>query len=471
MTGYRREELLHQNIRMLYHTDEEYEIASKELYRQIVEKGIATVETRCRKKDGTTFDLFLSLTPIQATQDQPRLIFTALDITERKQLAIRLTESQKMESLGTLAGGVAHDFNNLLNIIMGYTSLLDKQTLNPEKFRQSIAAILKAGERATGLVRQILTFARRTEFQIIPFNINDLINELTSMLRETFPRTIQIDADLFRYLSPILGDRNQIHQALLNLAVNARDAMPAGGTLHFRTELMDYEKVHMRFPTAAQGNYVCLQVHDTGSGIDGATLKRIFEPFFTTKEHGKGTGLGLSVVYGIVTSMKGFVDVKSEVGQGTTFFLYLPAITVEPIAKPEEIKIQEIKGGNETILIVEDEEATRDLLIGGLETKGYRVMNAEDGEAAVQLYSTKFSEIDIVLSDLGLPKMDGYECYRRLKKINPDVKVILASGFYDPVEKAKMEEIGIRLFLQKPYQLDRIFMGIREVLDEELPPH
>jgi two-component system, cell cycle sensor histidine kinase and response regulator CckA len=470
MTGYHREELLQQNIRILYPTDEEYEIASKELYRQIAEKGIATVETRCRKKDGTTFDLFLSLTPIHAAQDQPRLIFTALDITERKQLALQLTESQKMESLGTLAGGIAHDFNNLLNIIMGYAGLLEKYSTNPEKFKHSIESILKAGERATGLVRQILTFARRTEFQKTPFNINDLINELVSMLHETFPRTIQIDTDLYRFLSPILGDRNQIHQALLNLAVNARDAMPSGGTILFHTELMEYEKVKQRFPTATNGNYICLRVQDTGSGIDELTLKRIFEPFFTTKEHGKGTGLGLSVVYGIVTSMGGFIDVKSEVGLGTTFFLYLPAITVEPFIKVDEPKTQEIKGGNETILVVEDEEATRDLLMGGLETKGYHVLNAEDGEAAIKMYANNPSKIDLVLSDLGLPKMNGYECYREMKRINPGVKMILASGFYDPVEKAKMEESGIRLFVQKPYRLDRIFIGIRKVLDEDIPP-
>ncbi len=402
MTGYSREEILHQNARILYPTDEEYEYVGKEKYRQIREKGTGTVETRWRKKDGSIIDILLSSTPIDTQPENSRVTFTAMDITERKQLAKQLAESQKMESLGTLAGGIAHDFNNILNIIIGYADRLLLTSEGAEKQKENVETIVKAAERAARLIKQILTFARRTTQERAPVNINTIVEEMVRMLYETFPRTIEISIALERYLSPILGDRNQVHQALLNLAVNARDAMPSGGKLIFRTELVEEEKVRSRFPNAALGNYVCISVQDTGAGIDDATTQKIFEPFFTTKEHGKGTGLGLSVVYGIIAGMKGFIDMKSILGQGTTFFIYLPAATVEYSVVQKEISKSEIKGGHETILVIEDEEAARKILVQTLEAKGYHVIVAADGEKALQLYRKQSTEIDLVLSDLGL---------------------------------------------------------------------
>jgi PAS domain S-box-containing protein len=467
MTGYSREEILHQSIRILYPTDEDFEYVGKEKYGQIEEKDMGTVEARWKKKDGNVIDVLLSSTPIDPKHDIYHVTFTAMDVTERKQLARQLTESQKMESLGTLAGGIAHDFNNILNIILGYADRLLMNTEHQEKQKENIETIVKAAERAARLVKQILTFARRTAQERTPIHINTIVDEMAKMLYETFPRTIEISIEPEQYLSPILGDRNQIHQALLNLAVNARDAMPLGGKLIFKTELVKEEYVRSRFPNAAQGNYVCISVQDTGAGIDDATKQRIFEPFFTTKEYGKGTGLGLSVVYGIVAGMKGFIDMKSVLGQGTTFFLYLPAATDEYKPIQQEIIKVEIKGGHETLLVIEDEEPARKILTQTLEAKGYHVIEATDGEQALKVYRTRFKEIDLVLSDLGLPKMNGYECYKEMKKTHSRLLMILASGFIDPKEQVHMEENGIRLFVQKPYHMEQILISIREALDGE----
>jgi CheY-like chemotaxis protein len=326
---------------------------------------------------------------------------------------------------------------------------------------------MRAAERAAGLVRQILTFARRTPQQVAPVDINWMIEDLAKMLTETFPKTIELSADLHRSLPPVLGDKTQIHQALLNLAVNARDAMPAGGQIMFKSTEVSGKELTKRFQNADQLSYACVSIQDTGSGIPENVLSRIFEPFFTTKEHGKGTGLGLSVVYGIISSMNGFIDVKSVVSEGTTFLLYLPMVQGTMSVSVEGSSPSTSCSGDETILVVEDEDALRDILVEVLEAHGYSVMAASDGEEALRLYQASFREIDLVISDLGLPKLSGYQCFIEMKKIHAQVRFIIASGYIAPRDRSVMEQSGIQMIVQKPYHPETILQNIREVLKKD----
>ncbi len=267
----------------------------------------------------------------------------------QQKLEDQLRQIQKMESLGTLAGGIAHDFNNILGIISAYTEMLVMHKNNEERFQKYVEAIIQTTNRATDLVRQILTFARRTELQTVPVNVNELIREVTKLLSETFPKTIEITTDLQENISPILGDQGQLHQALLNLALNARDAMPNGGKLIFKTELVSKVIIASKFQKASATSYIAISISDTGIGIPQEMLQRIFEPFFTTKEKGKGTGLGLSVVYGVVSGLNGFIDVQSTVGKGTTFTIFLPAQHPCVVTPTSKQKTNTLRSGSETI--------------------------------------------------------------------------------------------------------------------------
>lgn len=391
------------------------------------------------------------------------------DITERKVLEDQLRQAQKLESLGTLAGGIAHDFNNVLGIILGYTSMLEDRKVDPKKSSRSIAAINKAVQRGAGLVRQLLTFARKTDTLIESVRLNDVLVELAGMLKETFPRTIQVSSQLEKDIPSITGDANQLHQALLNLSLNARDAMPRGGALTFTTRTVMGAEVRRRFPEARREQYVSISVADTGIGMDEPLLARVFEPFFTTKEKGQGTGLGLAVVYGVVASHQGFIDVESRVGRGTTFHLYFPIPErkiQEPLIATEQAQAQ-VSGGTETLLVVEDEEMMLDLLKNILSGKGYRVMTAKDGVEAVEVYTQHRNQIDLVLMDMGLPKLSGAEALQKLRAINPKIKVIFASGYIDPHIKSEVLKAGVKHFVQKPYIPQEVLRHIRKVIESD----
>jgi two-component system cell cycle sensor histidine kinase/response regulator CckA len=391
------------------------------------------------------------------------------DISERKLLEEQLRQAQKLESLGTLAGGIAHDFNNVLGIILGYATILEEAKDDPKKSSRSIVAINKAVQRGAGLVRQLLTFARKTDTLFESVRLNDVILELAGMLEQTFPRTIQVSSQLEKEIPSITGDGNQLHQALLNLSVNARDAMPSGGTLTFSTRAVMGVEVRRRFPEAQKEKYVCISVADTGIGMDKPLLARAFEPFFTTKEEGHGTGLGLAVVYGIVTSHHGFIDVESQVGRGTTFRLYfpIPERSIQmPLVATEQPQGQTLDG-TETLLVVEDEEMMLDLLKNILEGKGYRVMTAKDGAEAIEMYAQHRDQIDLVLMDMGLPKVGGAEALQRLQSIDPKVKVILASGYISPHVKSEVLKAGVKHFVQKPYVPQEVLRRIRKVFESD----
>ncbi len=389
-----------------------------------------------------------------------------MDDTKRKHLEEQMIQMQKMESLGTLAGGIAHDFNNILGIILGHSLMLESQANDPKKLAQSIDTINKSVMRGTDLVRQILTFARKSEALFQPVQIYDLIEELVKMLKGTFPKNIEFSLQMGEGLPTILGDRTQLHQTLLNLCVNARDAMPNGGTLTIRAGQVHAAALRTKLPNTLAGTYVHIAIADTGTGMDHATRQRIFEPFFTTKDKGKGTGLGLSVVYGIMKSHNGTIDVETEPGKGTTFHLYLPVPEFTSSGPtPAVHKETENLGGSETILVVEDELLLQELVSSLLQKAGYRLLTASDGEQAVEIFERHQDEIALVVTDLGLPKMSGLEVVKKLKAMKPNLKVIFASGYLDPSDRPEILTIGVQEFIEKPYVPNELLSKLRATLD------
>jgi signal transduction histidine kinase/ActR/RegA family two-component response regulator len=390
------------------------------------------------------------------------------DVTEQKKLQQELLQVQKMESIGTLAGGVAHDFNNILAIILAYTSAMERSALDKKKILEYCRTITQAVNRGAALVRQILTFARKTDIVLAPMSLADLINEIVSMLKQTFPKIISFKEAIDKDIPFINADRTQIHQAMLNLCVNARDAMPKGGLITIKAERQTIDQVQERVPAANQDSYICLSITDTGEGMMESTRRRIFDPFFTTKEQGKGTGLGLAVVYGVVQSHNALIDVESAVGRGTTFRLYfpIPLLSEQLIDSSSAVESYTI-GGTETILLVEDEEALIDMVRLILESKGYKVFTAQDGNEAIKVYKLHNNEIDIVLTDMGLPEMTGLDMFKKLKKVNAKVKTIFASGYFEPDIKSEIMKAGAKGFVQKPYSQSEILRILRSVLDKK----
>jgi two-component system, cell cycle sensor histidine kinase and response regulator CckA len=442
----------------------------RDLYEHPEEESFDVLEF----KDGRIFERF-SL-PQRIEDRTVGRVWSFRDVTERKRAeeALKRSEdkarhSQKMETIGTLAGGIAHDFNNILAIIMGHASLLELMKDKPDKSNRSIDAIKKVVNRGAGLVSQILTFARKSDIKVEQTNINTIIQDLVDMLQQTFPKTIKFNVQLSSDISFITADHNQIHQALLNISINARDFMPHGGTLSFRTKVVENKEMQQLFPDASEKKYLCVLVADTGIGMDEETKKRIFEPFFTTKEFGKGTGLGLATVYGILQGHRGFIDTESKIGVGTTFYLYFPLNPTEiGLDKLDQSSETIIKGGIETIMVVEDEEMLLELIKEILESNGYKVLTASDGVEGVNVYSAHKDKISLVITDMGLPKLSGYDMFKKLKQINPKVSVIFASGFLEPNIISEMYKAGAKEFIQKPYEPTDILKKIRYVIDVQV---
>jgi two-component system, cell cycle sensor histidine kinase and response regulator CckA len=466
LTGFTQDEVLGHKLNILKSGNQPLSFYQN-LWKTIISGEVWKGELENKRKDGSFYTEEMTITPVrQAHGEISHFISIKQDITERKRFQQELLQSQKIQSIGTLAGGVAHDFNNILAIILIYATLLERSAENREKVVESSRAISRAVDRGKELVRQILTFARKTDVVFEPMSIADLIDELLSMLKQTFPKTITFAEDIEKDISFISADRAQIHQAILNLCVNARDAMPKGGLITVKAEKQQRALVQNRFPAADQDSYICVSVADTGEGIEKAILLRIFDPFFTTKEMGKGTGLGLAVVYGVMQSHHGFVEVDSTPGHGTIFRLYFPvSLMSEHIAGvPSAVEAYHI-GGSETILLVEDEELLLESVHHLLESKGYKVYVAQDGKEAVKLFREHKQNIDLVLTDLGLPGISGKEEFAKLKEINLEVKVIMASGFFEPDVKSELLKAGVKGFIQKPYVPDEILRIIRFVLD------
>jgi signal transduction histidine kinase/ActR/RegA family two-component response regulator len=391
-----------------------------------------------------------------------------VSLIEREQLKEeQLRQSQKMEAIGRLAGGVAHDFNNLLTVITGYSELSLRRLAPDDPLRTNIEQISKAGTRAAALSRQLLAFSRQQVMHVRVLDLNSVVREMDNMLQ----RPIGEDMDLVTLLKPALGqikaDPGQIEQVLLNLVVNARDAMPKGGKITIETSNTYLDEAYARKHLSIRpGHYVVLTVSDTGVGIEAETQKRIFDPFFTTKEVGKGTGLGLSTAYGIVKQSQGNVWVYSEVGRGTTFKVYLPR--VDEVAQEQESDggLQTLATGSETVLLVEDEHLVRDLTMEMLKECGYGVITASNGEEALRVSREFEGRIDLMITDVVMPRMGGRELAAHLAVLRPETKVIYMSGYTDDaiVRHGILDEQVS--FIQKPFSADVLLMKARQVLDQ-----
>jgi signal transduction histidine kinase/ActR/RegA family two-component response regulator len=391
--------------------------------------------------------------------------------TKRKRLEQQLVQGQKMEGLGTLAGGIAHDFNNILAIILGYTNKLESSHAKPNEFPGAIKVIKEAVERGAALVQQLLTSARQTEARFSSLDLNALVRELDKMLEATFPKMINFSLELEPDLPLITADKSQIHHVLLNLCVNARDAMPNGGTLTLATSITAGAELTEMFSGVNAESYACVRVRDTGIGMSRQVKSHIFEPFFTTKERGKGTGLGLSVVYGVVNNHRGFVQVESEPGAGTSFIIYLPVkhSQAEP-SRGDQTRPSGRQDIPQTILLVEDEEMLRELGVSILEAEGYRVLPAKDGVEAVALFESNRDEIGLVVCDLGLPRLGGREAFLKMKESRPGVRAIIASGYLEPAIRSEMLKAGVIDTIQKPYDFNILIEKIRSVLSSGEAP-
>jgi PAS domain S-box-containing protein len=438
----------------------------RELYAHPDEESFDVLEF----KDGRVFERYSQ--PHRIGDEVIGRVWSFRDVSERRKLESRLLRTQRMESIGTLAGGVAHDLNNVLAPILISIDLLKADSQGDPEQAKVIDAIRTSAQRGASLVRQVLTFARGFEGQKTAVDLSVLLVDFESLVRETFPRNIRIVSEAPTGLWRVTGDPTQLHQVLLNLAVNARDAMPTGGVLSIlaTNQLCDEASV-LGHPEAKPGKFVRIAVDDTGHGIAPHIRDRVFEPFFTTKEVGKGTGLGLATVYAIVKSHGGFVTVSSKVGDGTTFIVHLPAEDRPAPVKPEAPAASSFyaKGQGETILVVDDEEPICRVLKRTLERCGYRVVTAFDGAKACDYYAQNWREVSLVLTDMMMPVMDGAATISTILSINPRARVIASSGLHVTENIAKAQSLGVRDFLSKPYEAAVVLGMVREALDRPLP--
>ncbi len=387
------------------------------------------------------------------------------NVTQKHEMEARLRQALKMEAIGTLAGGVAHDFNNILAIIMGYGELALSEAKKGRLNLPALREILESGERASDLVRRIMTFSRRTDYQIGPLDANEAALSIGRLLQQTLPKMIEIRLKLGQNLPLAQGDRHQVEQILMNLCTNARDAMPRGGTLTISTDSSRVEgQGCLVWSQQFSGDYLVLGVADTGMGMDAGQLKRIFDPFYTTKEVGKGTGLGLSTVFGMVKSLNGHLTCHSRPGRGTDFKLYLPLSQQTMVPAPEETA-QPVEGRGETILMVDDEQSLVEITSHQLESSGYQMLTAGSGEQALVIYQEKGPQIDLVTLDLSMPGIGGRQCLQGLMAMDPAVKVIIATGYGRDVDLDEVMASGPAALLVKPFKQSDLLRTIRSVLD------
>ncbi len=419
-----------------------------------------------RKKDGAEFSVYISSSIINDETGNPIAVAGIIrDITKQKKVQEQLRQSQKMESLSVLVGGIAHNFNNILGVIMGYASMLEDPSIERDKLDRNVRVITEAAERGGHLVQQLMAYIKKSPIKFSDVAVNEVIGEMTEMVMQTFPQTITFSVDLVSRDPVIHADRNQFRQVLFNLFLNARDAMPRGGRITVMSDVIRGSDLKEKFEKAKEIDYVQIDVNDTGVGMDEEIQSRIFDPFFTTKEVGQGVGLGLPMVYGIVESHNGFIDVKSTIDEGSTFTVYIPLLRFENGAEPEiDEEIVETVTGEESILIVEDEESLRILLAERLMDSGYTVLQAGDGLEAIEIFEQNEKSLSAVILDIGLPKLGGYETFLRMRNRNPDIPIIIASGYNDPDAKLAIETAGARLFVQKPYKFSHILKVVGEVI-------
>lgn len=463
--GWTKAEALGKNTTELLYREDDTDAGEVSL-QTLFEKGDWSGELRHRTKEGKEVVVQSRWTLVRdSSKGEPRsILMINTDITEKKQLELNFLRAQRIESIGTLAGGVAHDLNNVLTPIMLAVETLLSKDLD-ERTHDLLSMIEANAKRGAEMANQVLTFARGAEGGRAILDPRRLIKEVEKIVRGTFPPSIQLQTRITRGLWQVLGNATQLHQVLLNLCVNARDAMPGGGILKITTEntVVDESYTHMR-PEVKPGRFVSITVTDTGTGIPPGVIDRVFEPFFTTKEVGKGTGLGLATVVGIVKGHGGYIDVLSEVGKGATFRVFLPAAESQ-IHQREEERRTLPRGNGELILVVDDEASIREMTKSSLEANGYRALTAGDGTEALSLYAQHSEEISVVLTDMMMPYMDGVATIRALEKMNPKVRVVASSGMAGHGEAARHASARVKAYISKPYTAEKLLATLAEVLE------
>lgn len=438
-------------------------------YQRLFKIGSWEGELPNLSKEGKSIPVQVSWTIIRDSNGRPTSVLAInSDLTEKKKLEAQFLRAQRMESIGTLAGGIAHDLNNVLAPIMMSVELL-KDAVVDEEDQRLLSTLMSSAQRGANLVAQVLAFARGVEGQRIPVNVGHLVGELVRVMRETFPKNISIESKSGTTIWPVPGDPTQIHQVVLNLCVNARDAMPNGGKLSITVEniVLDDTFASMNGDAHA-GSHVVIKVEDSGTGIAHDVMERIFEPFFTTKELGKGTGLGLSTTLAIVKSHGGFINLYSEIGRGTKFRVYFPADALaEPSAESSIEQARLPRGNGELILVVDDEESIRNVARSTLQRFGYSVLLAQHGAEAIAIYAQQKGSIAVVLTDMAMPIMDGPSLIRALKSIDPKVRIIGSSGLTSNAGDSKGAGLGLEYFIPKPYTAEAMLRAIRSILDTE----
>ena len=469
VSQYKRKELIGKSLHDIYTNPKERD----GFLKLVLDKGKANdLEISLRDKDGSEHPCSITTSLVKDERGNPiKFIGSMRDISKRKQiederkkLEGKLQQAQKMEAMGTLAGGVAHDFNNLLMAIQGRTSIMltKKDSSHPDI--RHLKGIEDNIESAADLTRQLLGFARGGKYEVKPTDLNELVKKENRMFGRT-KKQISIREKYEKDLWSVEVDQGQISQVLLNLYVNAWQAMPAGGGLHIKTQNVTLDENYKKPYQVESGSYVQISVTDTGPGMDKATQKRIFEPFFTTKEMGKGTGLGLASAYGIIKNHGGFISVYSEKGHGSTFNICLPASEKEAIE--ERKSVGDTLKGSETVLFVDDEPMIIEVAGEMIEQLGYKVLIAKNGKEAIDIYEENEDHIDIVLLDMIMPNMNGSDTYDRMKAIDPDIKVLLSSGYSINGQATEIMDRGCSGFIQKPFKMKELSQKLREILDEK----
>lgn len=444
--------------------ESEKEITTK-MIRQVIENGAPCqgFETKRTTKSGRVIDVSISASRYDDHEGQPAGMLVILrDISERKRMEAQFQHIERMEAIGTLAGGIAHDFNNLLMVVQGSAGLLKQELPESDKNRKILDNIEKQVQRGSRLTSQLLGYARKGQYEIRPLDLNTVVRENTETIRQT-RKDITIHYNLSKEIKTIEADIYQIEQVLVNLFINASDAMPDGGELLLETKNISSDEMTAGPYQPKPGTYVLLRVEDNGVGMDQKTKERVFDPFFTTKEMGKGTGLGLSSVYGIVKSHGGYIDAESEVGRGTAFSIYLPASDRSTALFGN--KAQKAAKGEGTILLVDDEELVLDVGAKMLQSLGYRVITADSGQKAIDLYREQYEQIDLVLLDMVMPDMGGSVSFDRLTEINPEAKIVLSSGYSIDGKASEILNRGCSGFIQKPYTIEQLSLKVQSVLE------
>jgi two-component system, cell cycle sensor histidine kinase and response regulator CckA len=468
MTGYPKAEVVGKNPRVLksgVHETEFYAAMWATLLRGEVWSGDITN----KRRDGSTYNEEMIISPVRdAGGNVVNYVAVKRDVTHEREIEDRLRQTQKMESLRQLAGGMAHDFNNIVNVILGTFSLL-KGRVTPDPTTTKFLMLGEAAvRRGADMARRLSLFAQPENTTRIPLALPATINDVRNALNDAIEKTIKVETVVEPDLPQTIAHAGQLYQSILTLCINARDAIAAtrkeDGTIRLGAGIVDGRSVHAMFPEAGASRYIRVTVGDNGIGMTEEKRRRIFEPFVSAEQAEGGRGFGLAMVYGIVSSHGGFVDVESEPGRGTTFSLYFPAVhaeTPQPVAAPGTVT----RGGSETILVVEDEEAILLLLGEVLRSRGYEVLTAHDGVEGFEVYRDHVKEIDAVITDMGLPRMSGFDMFQKIRGLNPKAKVILASGYLNPELKSKLFVAGAKAFIPKPFEIADVLVKLRETLD------